>query len=595
MKFLSAFLSMALVFSLLTPIALATSSTLVQSTEQVSEIVKQKANHAKALDGASGNSEYANESGIIDYEIDSRDIAFNREGSTESAQITFTLEDYFGIHWIEVFDYLNPEGGTYGDGYLGYIYADYEIDPGSYKLDFNGLYMPWDLDAVEELLLPDGVYGFDFLGENLSGEEEESTASLGPVFIKSTSADIVAEEGHVAEDSTYKFTGRLVDKYIEYQKELVKHDLGFNINTKLQTTFEAKDAAGNLVSSGSVNLAQDGTFSFDVTELQDGDNKVTIYVEDAAGNSANAAFTVSYETPEEPKEKISRISGLDRYQTALEISSEGWETAETVIIARGNDFADALAGGPLAHVLEAPILLTLTNELTDDVLAEIERLGAMQAIVLGGNAAVSKEVENELVNAKLSVTRAGGNDRFATAAAIAELIAPEGADEVVVANGLDFPDALSVASHAAQAGTPILLTLKDSVPAETQEVLESLGATKTIVVGGHAVISEAVESLLPSANRLGGIDRYETNTIIAEHYNVDNNHLYVATGKDYADALTGSVLAAKTNSGVLLVHAIVPDFVSSYITENEVQYLTVFGGENAVKAEVYNELERLID
>ncbi|MBO1915194.1 hypothetical protein J4G37_61505, partial [Microvirga sp. 3-52] len=97
--------------------------------------VKQKANHAKALDGASGNSEYANESGIIDYEIDSRDIAFNREGSTESAQITFTLEDYFGIHWIEVFDYLNPEGGTYGDGYLGYIYADYEIDPGSYKLD----------------------------------------------------------------------------------------------------------------------------------------------------------------------------------------------------------------------------------------------------------------------------------------------------------------------------------------------------------------------------------------------------------------------------------------------------------------------------
>ena len=338
-----------------------------------------------------------------------------------------------------------------------------------------------------------------------------------------------------------------------------------------------------------------------MTGLQDGDNVVTIFVEDAAGNNANATFTVSYEAPEEPeepeepKEKMSRISGIDRYQTALEISSEGWESAETVIIARGNDFADALAGVPLAHALEAPILLTLTDDLSDDVLAEIERLGATQAIVLGGNAAVSENVEKELVNANISVTRAGGDDRFATAAAIAELIAPNGADEVVIANGLNFPDALSVASHAAQAGTPILLTLKDSVPAETQEALESLGTTKTVVVGGTSVVSDAVENELPSANRLGGIDRYETNTLIAEHYNVDSNHLYVATGKDYADALTGAVLAAKTNSGVLLVHAIVPDFVSSYITKKEVQHLTVFGGENAVSAEVYNELERLID
>ncbi|MBO1911375.1 cell wall-binding repeat-containing protein, partial [Microvirga sp. 3-52] len=210
-----------------------------------------------------------------------------------------------------------------------------------------------------------------------------------------------------------------------------------------------------------VNLAQNGTFGFDVTGLQDGNNNVTISVIDAAGNSAEATFVVSYEAPEEPgepedPEKMSRISGIDRYQTALEISSEGWESAETVIIARGNDFADALAGVPLAHAFEAPILLTLTDELSDNVLAEIERLGATQAIVLGGNAAVSENVSKELVNANIHVTRAGGDDRFATAAAIAELIAPDGADEVVIANGMDFPDALSVASHAAQAGTPIL-------------------------------------------------------------------------------------------------------------------------------------------
>ncbi|MBO1912387.1 cell wall-binding repeat-containing protein, partial [Microvirga sp. 3-52] len=161
----------------------------------------------------------------------------------------------------------------------------------------------------------------------------------------------------------------------------------------------------------------------------------------------------------------------------------------------------------------------------------------------------------KLSKANLTVERAGGANRFATAAAIANLIAPNGSDEVVIANGMDFPDALSVASHAAQAGTPILLTTTDEIPAETQGALDRLGAKNTIAVGGKTVISEAVEAELPNATRLGGDDRYITNTLIAEHYNVDTDHLYVATGTGYADALTGAALAAKADSAVLLVHA----------------------------------------
>ena len=129
---------------------------------------------------------------------------------------------------------------------------------------------------------------------------------------------------------------------------------------------------------------------------------------------------------------------------------------------------------PLAHKVNAPILLTQTNKLTDGVLEEIERLGASIVIVLGGESAVSKDVTNKLSKANLTVERASGANRFATAAAIANLIAPNGADEVVIANGMDFPDALSVASHAAQAGTPILLTTTDKIPAETQDALDAL-------------------------------------------------------------------------------------------------------------------------
>ena len=139
-----------------------------------------------------------------------------------------------------------------------------------------------------------------------------------------------------------------------------------------------------------------------------------------------------------------------------------------------------------------------------------------------------------------------GDNRFATAAAIATLIAPNGADEVVIANGMNFPDALSVASHAAKAGTPILLTTTDKIPAETQGALDTLGTQQeTIVVGGKTVVSKAVEKKLPSATRLGGKDRYETNTLIATHYKLNNDHLYVATGTDYADALTGAVISGQ--------------------------------------------------
>ena len=535
---------------------------------------------------------------ISDYHLTETDLSFNGDGVKDEGELRFVLNTPVATNYVELWDIQNPDGGEYGDGYIGYLHAGSSLAPGSYYLPIDGEYAPWGGTGFEQI--PDGIYTVDFSALNL-GEGDFIIGDWdGPLFVKSTSAEIVSAEDHFSEQSTYEFTGNLVDKYIDYQTILAEYNLGYDVNTKLTTTFEAKDAAGNVVSSGPVTLSQNGNFAFDVSGLVEGNNDVTISVADASGNNSEATFVVAYEPGEEPEEpvdpeKMNRISGVDRYQTALEISSEGWESAETVVIARGNDFADALAGVPLAHAFEAPILLTLTDDLTDEVLAEIERLGATQAIVLGGNAAVSENVEKELVNANIHVTRAGGDDRFATAAAIAALIAPDGADEVVIANGLNFPDALSVASHAAQAGTPILLTLKDSVPAETADALESLGTTSTVVVGGTAVVSDAVAGELPSANRLGGLDRYETNTLIANHYGVDNDHLYVATGRDYADALTGAVLAANTNSAVLLVHAIVPDYVSSYISEQEVQRLTIFGGENAVSAEVYSELERLID
>ena len=196
-----------------------------------------------------------------------------------------------------------------------------------------------------------------------------------------------------------------------------------------------------------------------------------------------------------------------------------------------------------------------------ETLAEIARLGAKKVVILGGESAISaKGLQGELKAAGLKVDRISGSDRFETAAKIAAEMG--NAKKVVIANGMDFPDALSVAAHAAKAGLPILLTQSDKLPEKTSAALESLGVTETIVVGGKTVVSDKVVKQLPKPKTLAGADRYETNIAIANHFGVTSKHMYVATGRTFADALTGAVLAAKNDSAVILVHARVPEGVA---------------------------------
>ena len=323
----------------------------------------------------------------------------------------------------------------------------------------------------------------------------------------------------------------------------------------------------------------------------EGSAKVVVGLTDTAGNTATqvavGTLTISYE-------RASRISGEIRYDTAMEISKQGFESADTVILARGSGFADALAGVPLAHRLDAPILLTPSHKLWDGVLAEVERLGAKNIIILGGKGAVSEEVAAELTAQDLQVSRIAGETRFETAALIAAEIAPNGIDQAVVVNGMDFPDALSVASYAANAGMPILLTKSDNLPEATVGTLRDLHVKKTLVVGGKSVVNADVLAALPNAERVSGQDRYETNIELANYFDISGTDVYVATGQHYADALTGAVLAAKNNRALVLVHQAVPNAARNFIEKNGVKRVTIFGGEAAVSSDVEVALVKLL-
>ncbi len=199
-------------------------------------------------------------------------------------------------------------------------------------------------------------------------------------------------------------------------------------------------------------------------------------------------------------------------------------SAERVLIARSDAFADALAAGVLQS--GAPLLLVDgTAPVPTAVAAEIERLEAGEALVLGGEGAVSRTTADSVAALGLSVLRIAGSTRLATAAAIADEVAgqrTDGVDAVMLARAFGdggdetraFADSLAAGSLAAEAGRPILLTQTDVLSGETEAALIDLQPREVILIGGGAAVGAAVEGRLDelgfATRRLAGSTRVET-------------------------------------------------------------------------------------
>jgi len=302
-----------------------------------------------------------------------------------------------------------------------------------------------------------------------------------------------------------------------------------------------------------------------------------------------------------------RIAGPDRYATSAEIAWRAYPGGTpNVVIATGENWPDALAGGPLAGKLAGPILLTQRTSLPAIVASSITSLGATRAYILGGEAAVAASVEPQLVAAGIlsdSIIRLSGADRYETAKRIARFIEDYDMDDVdtaYFATGDNFPDALAAGPFGTAYGRPILLVQRDSVPRATQDAISGLALTKSYVLGGTAVVGDPVMSQLPSAERLGGADRYATARIVAEHGLLaggDDYHLYVVTGENFPDALTASVLAAGGPFPIIPVRRdSVPAPSERYITDHRtaITNLFVVGGTAAISNTTKNRIQSLL-
>jgi len=305
-------------------------------------------------------------------------------------------------------------------------------------------------------------------------------------------------------------------------------------------------------------------------------------------------YTVNVKVFQRGVEGAERLFGANRIETAVAISKEGWEKADTVILACSGKYADALAGAPLSAAVDAPILLTDNNTtgLEKVVMDEITRLGAKKVYILGGTAAVCAEVESSVTTAGCTVARLAGDNRFGTAVEVAKELAKvtdKKFTSLYFASGENFPDALSVSSVAAIEGNPILyMPAKGEVDSITSAFITEGKYTNGVILGGTAAVSADGQTSLTklglSVSRVSGDDRYATSLAINKKYDAlfTGKLIAVATGENFPDALAGGALCAKLKMPVVLVSDKSADAALEYVKGEAPEGLVIYGGPNAV-------------
>lgn len=280
-------------------------------------------------------------------------------------------------------------------------------------------------------------------------------------------------------------------------------------------------------------------------------------------------------------EKLFRTAGKDRYQTALEISRKNFEKADTVVLADARNYPDALTASALARSLNAPLLLT-SESVSKDLEKEIKRLGAKNITIVGGRSSVSNK-EAKFYQGLGNVERIAGADRYETAIKIAERVLEmnKGQDKLIVADGLNYPDALAAGAYAAREKMPIILANGSDLPGG-KKLIKTYGIKKALVVGGSNSVGN-VDRFFESTTRIAGKNRCETAVKIAEDLFKGSKKIYLASGENFPDALAIGPVGGMKDAPILLTRKDkMPKEVRDYIQRNKIEEVEIIGGENSV-------------
>ncbi len=278
-----------------------------------------------------------------------------------------------------------------------------------------------------------------------------------------------------------------------------------------------------------------------------------------------------------------RLAGAHRYETAFQAADQmkqvlGVEKFDTVVVASGTDFADALSGSYLAAVKKAPILLGCNvawiNDLVKDYIRENLNPGGM-VYILGGEKAIGASFAEGLED--FAVQRLAGDNRFLTNLLVLEE-AGVGDTPILVCTGLNFADSLS----ASATKLPILLVYGNRLLDGQAAFLEANRGCPLYIIGGTGAVSQVIEAQLMdygTPQRLAGEDRFQTSVRIAQAFFRSPTSVVLAYAWDFPDGLCGGPLAAAMNAPLLLTMSRYEDEAMAYANDQKIRSGIVLGGE----------------
>lgn len=301
---------------------------------------------------------------------------------------------------------------------------------------------------------------------------------------------------------------------------------------------------------------------------------------------------------------LTRIAGETRYETmSAMVDKFNPDKGGAVILASADNYPDALTASSLSGMQNAPIILAGSNSLSSEARKQLEKIKPNKLYIVGGEAAVSKEVERSAVSAAScqAAIRFAGDTRYETALKIADGIGQSN-NTVIVATGENFADALSISPFAQHFKTPIILSSPSSgLSNEAISLIKSKGASKAIIVGGTSAVPSSVDQQLKAAGvsniqRFRGDTRYETSAKIAEYektQGMTTDGVIFAAGTNFPDALVAGPFAGKNNSIVLLADDTTIEWATEYT--REVSKAFIAGGSSAVSEEIAYSIASLLN
>ena len=293
---------------------------------------------------------------------------------------------------------------------------------------------------------------------------------------------------------------------------------------------------------------------------------------------------------------VGRIAGADRIATAISIGDNSFApgSAEVAVLARHDNFPDALAGTPLAAEKGGPLLLTQPGGLDSRVGEALDRMlpDGRTVYLLGGPGALGPAVEQAVAARGYTVVRLFGNDRYETSVAIAEEVGNP--TDVFLTTGTNFPDALSAGAAAGALNTPgvVVLSNGESLPPSTSAYISANPQAQVWAVGAQAAAAAPT-----GAQNLVGANRYETSARVAEQFFASPTFVGIASGVNFPDALAGGAHAARRGSPLLLsAPEGLPGPVLSYLQARReaITAGVLYGGSVALSENVRTGVEQAI-